>query len=88
MKSETSNPKRALRLSVPVALFLVAAATPSLCFAAGPGGMARGFGAVVNHILEGSQAGKPFAGVSDPISFSPADNINTRGFALRRDGAY
>lgn len=76
------------RLIVSLSLMLGAAVVPNCSFAAGPGGLALGFGSAVHRILETDKAATPFAGVSDPISFRAADNINTRGFALRRDGAY
>ena len=88
MKPAKFHKHSAARLIFSLAVALGAAAAPNASFAAGPGGLALGFGSTVHRMLETGKGNVPFAGVSDPVSFRAADNINTRGFALRRDGAY
>lgn len=77
-----------IKLAVSGSLLLAAIAAPTSTFAAGPGGLAVGFGNTVARMIAGEHHAMPFAGVSDPVSLRSVDNINTRGFALRRDGAY
>jgi hypothetical protein len=82
------SPKWTIKLAVSGSLLLAAVAAPTASFAAGPGGLALGFGNTVARMMSGERYAMPFAGVSDPVSLRSIDNINTHGFALRRDGAY
>lgn len=88
MKSAKLNSNLSSRMFVAFSVMLGAVTVSETSLAAGLGGLSLDFGSTVHRIVGTQNIAGASAGVSDPVSLRAADNINTRGFALRRDGAY